>query len=213
MISISHKQHVELAERARVVKGERHLRSVRDRCNMLEKDARKRQIPLDISRQALFQLLASACVYCDAEAVTLDRLDLAQGYNVQNVQPCCAMCFWLRGVVGDDFINVAHAIQSKAPCDAKLYHARKPKYFQYKAQVQRKGIAWALSKQEWESISAQECYFCASKAQWNRPERLENNQGFATGNVVAMCKQCHVLRGDFSESVFRKHVQRLASLK
>lgn len=69
------------------------------------KVAKRRNLIWDISFCEFEKLCPLPCYYCNNKLqdrikstyAALDRKDNSQGYNIENVLPCCATCNYLRG--------------------------------------------------------------------------------------------------------------------
>ena len=73
---------------------------------ILRADAKKRGIPLLLTREQFDLLWGEPCVYCGAriEGIGLDRVDSTGPYSRSNVVPCCWLCnTWKSHLTIDEF--------------------------------------------------------------------------------------------------------------
>jgi hypothetical protein len=77
--------------------------------------AERKQLEFNITHEKYNELTHSSCYLCRKEASEshlngMDRYDNCQGYNEDNVLPCCSECNYMKGEITlDDFIE--HCIQ------------------------------------------------------------------------------------------------------
>ncbi len=65
--------------------------------------ANKRSIKFELSVEEFEQVTAGTCVYCGSiNKIGVDRIDSSDGYNINNVQPCCGMCNMMKFTHGED---------------------------------------------------------------------------------------------------------------
>ena len=68
--------------------------------SMFKRAAKQRGQAISITEEDYLNLRSRPCFYCDGPlpelGVGLDRLDRHQGYQLDNVVPCCGSCNWLR---------------------------------------------------------------------------------------------------------------------
>lgn len=62
--------------------------------------AKKRGFEFNITFEDYSKLITQPCAYCGGELPpkggSLDRVDPYDGYNLQNLVPCCAKCNWMK---------------------------------------------------------------------------------------------------------------------
>lgn len=68
--------------------------SSQGRYNIYKKNAKRRNIPFDLSKDEFNNLTKSPCAYCGElnEYNGIDRIDSKNGYNINNCNPCCEIC-------------------------------------------------------------------------------------------------------------------------
>lgn len=75
---------------------------------------------------------------------------------------------------------------------------RRYKHAQKKAN--KRGKLWSLTREEYETLIAQPCYYCEGvlgKVTWEIGlDRLDNSKGYEHGNCVSCCEICNKTRGE-----------------
>lgn len=68
--------------------------SKENRYNIYKKNAKKRELIFELSKEDFYNLTSMPCEYCgDLEDYNgIDRINSSYGYTVENCVPCCAMC-------------------------------------------------------------------------------------------------------------------------
>jgi hypothetical protein len=90
----------------------------------------------------------------------------------------------------------------------------------YQNHALERGLAWQLSYQEFCDITSQACYYCGMSPQnksktgdtygdfvYNGVDRVDNTQGYLSGNVVPCCKTCNWMKNQFTKDEFLTHIQ------
>jgi len=76
-------------------------------------NARVRFILWDLTPTQFAEFWRKPCFYCGDSIATigLDRIDNEEGYNIENVVPCCTKCNKMKSTMnGDDFIEQCRKI-------------------------------------------------------------------------------------------------------
>ena len=60
--------------------------------------AKKRNINFNLTEQEFYSFWKKSCIYCGDEIQTigLDRINSGEGYDIDNVVPCCSTCNWMK---------------------------------------------------------------------------------------------------------------------
>lgn len=68
-------------------------------CEDSKKSARKRGLEFDLEEAIIAKFIVNGCVYCGEKnlRITLDRIDNAKGYKMDNIKPACIRCNYARG--------------------------------------------------------------------------------------------------------------------
>ena len=59
--------------------------------------ANQRGLLFELTVDDFNTIFRGACVYCGSTSkIGVDRVDSSLGYNLENVQPCCGTCNWMK---------------------------------------------------------------------------------------------------------------------
>jgi hypothetical protein len=69
--------------------------------------ANKRGIRFELTVEEFESICLHRCVYCGTNnKIGVDRIYSSDGYTIENTQPCCATCNWMKSSLNPDvFIN------------------------------------------------------------------------------------------------------------
>jgi len=92
-------------------------------------------------------------------------------------------------------------------------------YHQYKASAKRRGLSFELSKPTLEAFIAGTCVYCGRKPRersidkskglrlaYNGLDRVVNEYGYTTGNVVPCCPQCNYAKNNRTLEEFKEWI-------
>lgn len=94
---------------------------------------------------------------------------------------------------------------------------------QYKRHAKDRGLSWSLSFEEVEKIIQEPCCYCGTEKSNNKItkncsgylhngiDRINNNTGYETNNVVSCCKICNFAKSDMSQMDFIKWLQKASN--
>ncbi len=92
------------------------------------KSARRRNLPFELTRDQMSELMDKPCFYCGAEPSNslvqhgkqirpyqgIDRLDNSKGYVMDNIVPCCIICNKMKKAMNEtEFMSHVRAIVSR----------------------------------------------------------------------------------------------------
>lgn len=127
------------------------------------------------------------------------------------------------------YSNSLIAGRTKA-CGKCLRPNRKPKgvaalrnvFCSYKGKCRRKNIEFKLTEDEFFSLTKQNCYYCGEapanlhgkigfngSCLYNGIDRVNNNLGYTSDNVVPSCKKCNLAKRTLSKEEFIKLVVKI----
>lgn len=85
---------------------------IRDKFSQYRRNAKRKSLKFSISVDDFKELVSGSCFYCGdfyLHGVGLDRLSNEQGYELDNVVPCCSRCNYIKGRLSfkefSDFIS------------------------------------------------------------------------------------------------------------
>lgn len=115
-------------------------------------------------------------------------------------------------------------------CLAKEFQKRKRKsneevslnyhYSIYQRGAESRNLDFNISKEEFNSLVKQNCYYCSSepkpimrsrgrKAIGNGLDRIDSSKGYLKDNVVPCCKMCNIMKWNLSKSEFKNQIERI----
>ena len=91
----------------------------------------------------------------------------------------------------------------------------------YKRRSKYKKFGFNLTKKEILELSEQNCYYCGKKPNnfytvhedtfyYSGLDRINNNIGYISTNVVPCCKQCNQAKSNLTQKQFEDHVLKIA---
>ena len=93
----------------------------------------------------------------------------------------------------------------------------------YKKRAERLGVPFELTSEQFKRITQESCYYCLSEPNnicsrenyngdfcYNGVDRLDNDDGYVTGNVVPCCKYCNYAKSNRTLAEFVEWVLRVA---
>lgn len=94
----------------------------------------------------------------------------------------------------------------------------------YQKEAKDRGLAFALTKEQFRSLSSSACRYCGSPPTGrsrrrdttvngyflsNGIDRVDNNQGYTLDNVVPCCKACNRMKHALTLDQFLEHVEKI----
>lgn len=85
-------------------------------------------------------------------------------------------------------------------------------------EARRSGKPWELTEAQVIELILSDCHYCSSPALEGTPhgvirrngiDRVDNNVGYVTMNVVACCKICNIAKSNLDVTKFLKHVEKI----
>jgi hypothetical protein len=94
------------------------------------------------------------------------------------------------------------------------------RFARYRISAKAKGLAWDLTKTEFEDITARDCHYCGSSPDnlqrhagnlftYNGIDRVDNRQGYTPDNCVPCCRTCNSAKGKLGADEFLEWVHRI----
>ena len=95
-------------------------------------------------------------------------------------------------------------------------------FIAYRRGAQRRGHAWDLTREQLAVLITGDCHYCGTPPAtlkqttlgpflWNGIDRLQNDQGYAAGNLVPCCRTCNTAKNTMTVEAFAQWVKRIAS--
>lgn len=80
---------------------------LKKRISSMRRGAKKRGLTFNLNIEDLKTIISKPCVYCGVnERISVDRIDSQKGYFVDNCQPACMICNWMKSTMSHNgFLN------------------------------------------------------------------------------------------------------------
>lgn len=80
----------------------------------------------------------------------------------------------------------------------------------YKFSAKRRGLVFALNKEEFLKFWQKPCYYCAEAIETVGLDRIDNTQGYTLNNVVSCCAMCNMMKGTMSAMEFMDRCSKIS---
>lgn len=167
----------------------------------------------------------------------LDRIDSSMPHNKNNVVTSCITCNWMKNNLSyNDFMNKIISIYTNFIVSNKIYLINNnfieiinyylsstfnldSKYLGSAKTVFRscKRNPGNLSFENFLRIGQYNCFYCNIPPSNNRQgfiysglDRINNNEGYNLLNIVPCCKQCNIMKSNFTIEDFQNNVNNIA---
>jgi hypothetical protein len=105
------------------------------------------------------------------------------------------------------------ATSENGKASAKKYRDKSPKAYMrlYIAGAKRRNIDFDLSEKQFTELLYMDCVYCGQSANPKRNgiDRVANELGYISDNVVPCCFKCNQMKGKLSNSDFFKHILKI----
>lgn len=102
--------------------------------------------------------------------------------------------------------------------------ARNRVWAKYLKQAESRGHIWALSAEDFDRLTAQDCHYCGlipSNTARNRRsvwvysgiDRMDNTCGYTLNNVVSCCRTCNILKARMPYAEFIAYLNRVSGFR
>jgi len=181
------------------------------------KQAKKRKIEFDIDEEYINTITLEPCFYCsdmaDRKWNGLDRIDNNGAYSKKNVVPCCPDCNKMKKNYNvKDFLTYCVKIHNNWGCEDKSDKVlRRSSYKIYATGAKKRNYEFSLSKQEFNKILSNKCYYCANLINIGQIgiDRIDSDGHYTIDNCVACCKICNVMKSDFDINYFKDKIEKI----
>ena len=92
----------------------------------------------------------------------------------------------------------------------------------YKKNAKSNGREYKLTEEQFKEITQKDCYYCGAKPDnvrknkynngnyiYNGIDRIDNNKGYVTGNIVPCCKICNIAKHNLTIQEFKDWIRRV----
>ena len=105
--------------------------------------------------------------------------------------------------------------KEKVKNTAKRWHEASPEKYReshYKSAAKKRRLAYALDFRHFADLISDVCFYCGSTPDpFNGVDRVDNNRGYESNNVVTACVSCNLAKGTRSRKDFEAWVVRAAT--
>ena len=170
----------------------------------------------DFTDDLMFDMMIKDCFYCGDIATTIDRIDSKNGHTIENCVASCYGCNKSKGFADSStFIRKAYyrVRENYVDDDTDIWfsHKNKPRLDMYKKRADKKGVAFNLTKTDWDVLVNGECAYCKrSPTTWFGIDRVVPSQGYVIANVVSCCWDCNVDKLEDDVETMMKRNKRIA---
>ena len=187
--------------------------SIEAHFKIYQRSARLKKLQFTFSEEEFKEMVVKPCYYCnilDEKGFNgIDRMNQSVGYIQSNGVSCCIMCNWMKGSLDSaTFIKRTRHIHSftKNTENPQKYpecfpDAKCVSYASYRSRAEKKELEFALSKDDYKTITEQDCYLCGKKStetNTNGIDRMDNAIGYTIENSKACCKECNHMKNSYS---------------
>jgi hypothetical protein len=100
--------------------------------------------------------------------------------------------------------------QEKVSETCKLfYYSNSGIYSRYKREAKRRKYDFEMTKEDFESYYQQPCGYCGDIVSTIGIDRIDNNKGYITGNVVSCCSVCNIMKNKHSIPFLLSHIEKI----
>ena len=182
-----------------------------------KKDAVRRGIEFQISREEVDALILQPCNYCgcideEKKFNGIDRVDSNAGYYSNNSVSCCKMCNYLKNNTSKDTFlkRVEHILTYLKHVDRVSYpelfrNVTQVGYLNYIHSAKKRNIVFKLDKTAFDKLIAGNCYLCgkvSSDIHCNGIDRVDNEIGYVESNCKTCCHTCNMMKHVYSYESF-----------
>ena len=187
--------------------------SIEAHFKIYQRSARLKKLQFTFSEEEFKEMVVKPCYYCnilDEKGFNgIDRMNQSVGYIQSNSTSCCIMCNWMKGSLDSaTFIKRTRHIHSftKNTENTQKYpecfpDAKCVSYASYRSRAEKNELEFALSKDDYKTITEQDCYLCGKKStetNINGIDRVNNAIGYTIENSKACCKECNHMKNSYS---------------
>lgn len=88
------------------------------------------------------------------------------------------------------------------------WHCGDGKWSGYRARAKRKGFNFAITRQQFDSLTSASCFYCGGEG--GGIDRKDSHIGYVAENCLPCCYQCNSAKKDLSQDAFLDWVKRIS---
>lgn len=200
---------------------------IKHRITSFKTSAKARGIGWELTNEQCKKLFEMPCFYCNYYdgRTGIDRVDSDEHYCEENIVPCCTLCNQMK--LSHSLItfvqlihylgNVMNIIPPETQVKTTVFMERnfkksthKSTYNQYKYDCGRRDIVLGLTKEEYETLLSQPCYYCKNFPKGaNGIDRKNSEEMYTPSNSVPCCATCNYLKLCMSITEFKEKIKNI----
>ena len=198
--------------------------TISNRLRYYIKNCKQENKKWELSNDIAKKLFLEECHYCGKIANEtnfngIDRKMPNEPYNLNNCVACCETCNFMKQQLNyDNFINIIHHLALKYEINNNIENEHyelfkfplNVTYYKYHHGAIERKLEFTLTKEDFESIIINNCYYCKSKpTKYSGIDRFDNNEGYTLENCVPCCTTCNFLKHTLSYDDFILQIKKI----
>jgi hypothetical protein len=84
-------------------------------------------------------------------------------------------------------------------------------YYRYQSSATRRNLPFEIALVEFTEMVSTKCHYCDeyNETEANGVDRVDSARGYVSGNVVACCRECNMMKGDLSLTAFLSRIEKI----
>jgi hypothetical protein len=83
------------------------------------------------------------------------------------------------------------------------------RYYKNRSAAKQRGLEFNITMEEYVSFQNCKCQYCGDNMKVIGLDRVDNNIGYVSGNVVPCCSICNKMKNNMNINDFYKHIERI----
>ena len=176
------------------------------------RDAANKNIKFELTFDEFVQIVMLPCYFCgiiqDKGFNGIDKMNYDKGYIKENSISCCTMCNYMKGTLTPEIFlkRVEHILTYQGYIEGKFYpecfaNHNGSGYNDYKNRANKKLKEFEITEEQFYEIIFKKCYMCGKKTDDNHTngiDRINNDKGYTTENIVCCCGECNYMKNKFN---------------
>ncbi len=198
---------------------ERSKTCVKRRISMMKSAAKGRGYAWEVDTERVARMITGPCFFCGVlpsdTLHSLDRLDNANGYILNNYVGCCGVCNNMKMCLdAHTFLRRCLHISSLETHNDAWPDTKPSAFFEYRASAKQKKRVFEMTKARYEQLTAMPCTFCVraiTATNTSGIDRIDNDLGYVEGNMQPGCTECNRMRGSLTVEIFKEKAAMIAA--
>ena len=194
-------------------KSRKERSTMKDTIREIRRCALRRGIIFDINDDYITEMLSKHCAYCNDNATGLDRIDNNNGYVIDNINPACKICNFIKytyeiGQFLQYCLNIYNNIGTTTKNTEPVIYGT---YKEFLSQLKyRKCIENYLTEEERAEKLTHKCFYCANNNSNSLGlDRIDSLGNYTIENTVSCCYICNIMKKDYDINFFFDHIKKI----